>query len=196
MTFPSPSRKPLSRLTFHIAAAAVLLAAGCEAAPRSALREGDVVSAMVLPALERGTIDLSQWRGRTVLLNIWATWCGPCREEMPALERLSQALAPDRYAIVGISIDADRNLAREFARKLGVTFPLAIDASGTITRAVLGVSALPDTLVIGPDGRLAARVRGYVDWSPAALQAIMDPSGDLNPRRVVTTGANAPRALE
>lgn len=126
---------------------------------------------LVLAGLDGVPIRSADWRGRTVVLNIWATWCVPCREEMPALQRLHAALDPTQFRVIGLSVDEDANLVREFKLRYELSFPLALDPTGALAQGSLGSRALPDTLIVGPDGRLADRVAGGADWDAPAVRA-------------------------
>jgi thiol-disulfide isomerase/thioredoxin len=116
---------------------------------------------------------LSDFRGKTVLLNLWATWCVPCVAEMPALDRLAQRVTPG-IAVVALSSDRGGAAAVErFYRERQIAhLPVALDPGGAGARA-LGARGIPTTLIIGADGRERARLEGAADWgSPAAIAAI------------------------
>jgi peroxiredoxin len=116
---------------------------------------------------------LADYRGRVVLLNVWATWCAPCRVEMPSIERLHRELGPRGLAVVAVSIDdpGTDDAIREFARELGLTFEILHDAPGAIQRAYQ-TSGVPETFVIGPDGVIRKKVIGAADWASAANRAL------------------------
>ena len=98
--------------------------------------------------------DLAQWRGKTLVVNFWATWCEPCRDEMPALSRLNEGFSPNGVNFVGIALDTSANVAN-FAKKLAVNYPLLIAGpEGIELSQSLGntKSALPYTVVLGPRG--------------------------------------------
>ena len=176
--------------TFGPALLVAILLGGCTEPPPTAVKVGDKVPAMSIDALEGRALDSAEWRGRTVVLNIWATWCPPCRAEMPALDRLSRSLDPAGHLVVGLSLDKDSNLVREFARRYSVSFPLAVDPDGQTATRLLGTRVLPDTLIIAPDGRLADRVEGSAEWDSDAMRqrvvaARHKPGGSL--RRTSTT---------
>jgi peroxiredoxin len=128
-----------------------------------------------------------------VLLNIWATWCAPCRVEMPSIERLYRELGPRGLAVVAVSIDdPDTDDAiRDFARELGLTFEILHDAPGAIQRAYQ-TTGVPETFVIGPDGVIRKKVIGAADWASAANRALFaslldeaaaPPAGGARPAR-------------
>lgn len=121
-------------------------------------------------SLDGDTVSLADYRGQVVLLNVWATWCRPCVQEMPALERLHDALGAEGLTVLAVSVDApapgleDPNEAvRAFASQLGLTFPILVDASGRI-EGTFRVSGLPSTFVIDREGTLRQRILGPRPW--------------------------------
>lgn len=129
-----------------------------------------------MPELELIRADGSSWsladlRGQVVILNLWATWCPPCREEMPALQRLAEALPAEHFAVVGVSVDEDHFLVEEFLRRLEITFDVLVDPGGEVTDPVFAVRAFPETFLIGSDGTLRQRVLGAQEWDSREWQA-------------------------
>lgn len=129
-----------------------------------------------------GTVTLATYANRVVLLNVWATWCGPCREEMPSMQRLYGRFSPDDFEIAAISVDAPPDRSDDqgnpggdplaFARELGLTFPILLDPSGEIQR-IYGTSAVPESFLIGRDGVIYKKVAGATDWdSPANVELV------------------------
>lgn len=119
-------------------------------------------------------VRLADFRGRSVLFNIWATWCGPCREEMPSLDRLQAALGGEDFVVVPLSIDLDGlEGVREFYAELGLEqLGIYIDEFHMAVRA-LGVIGIPTTLLIDAQGREIARKAGPAEWdSPEVVAAI------------------------
>lgn len=113
--------------------------------------------------------DLSDWRGRHVILNIWASWCPPCVAEMPALERLHRR-AGERVAVVSVSVDESRGAARPLVEQLGLTFPVLLDQGGE-RLASWGTVKYPETWIIDPDGVVVERIIGARDWDDPAWVA-------------------------
>ena len=103
------------------------------------------------------TITLAQFRGRPLVINFWASWCPPCRKEMPALERAARALA-GRVSFVGLDTQDERGAGLAFARRMGVTYPLATDNAQVY--ASYGVSGLPTTFFVSAGGTLVGRQVG------------------------------------
>jgi len=132
--------------------AALVAAAGCgeEARPPVAASGDRLLEASLAPLNPGGRASLAEYRGQRVIVNFWATWCAPCREEMPDLQRLSDALAARGIAVIGVNVDADLNLAREFLLRHGVRFDNFADAGMAYSREALGITALPVTFALDP----------------------------------------------
>jgi peroxiredoxin len=117
-------------------------------------------------------VSLADLSGRVVLLNFWATWCLECRLEMSAFERLHREFSVQGLAVVGINAREGTSTIREYARELGLTFPLILDSKGTIN-AAYGVIGLPTTFLIGRDGRPVALAVGPREWASTPARAII-----------------------
>lgn len=135
--------------------------------------EGRAVPPELL-ALISGEGEAAQpWAGKMLILNIWATWCGPCRNEMPSLNRLWAILDPQRFAVAGISIDVDPLLVSEFLLQHGIGYSNFLDPSGKVVRE-LGLNTYPETLVISPDRRLVRRETGWRDWGTPEMVSLIE----------------------
>lgn len=127
-----------------------------------------------LPTFDGKTITLKNLRGKTVFLNFWATWCVPCREEMPAMERLYQEYKDKNFVIVAVNVKDRKQDALNFLKELKITYPAAFDPEGQVG-LLYGAWGLPTTYLIGPKGEGLARAWGPADWySPAARRLIKD----------------------
>jgi len=136
---------------------------------------GEHLPNMRLHRLDGVIQDFDAYRGKTTIVNIWATWCAPCRAELPSLQRLRDRLDPDRYIVIGISIDDDRDFVREFLRDLDITYANFYDPARRVTDGTLGVRSYPQTLLIGPDGRLLQRIVGSREWDhPGSIVGISE----------------------
>ncbi len=121
------------------------------------------------------TKGIDDYEGEVVLLNIWATWCAPCRVEMPSMERLQRQLGPKGLRIVAVSVDDPGMDARitAFAEELGLTFELLHDAPGAI-RTIYQTTGVPETFVIDRQGKIRRRIIGADDWSSPANVAFLE----------------------
>jgi thiol-disulfide isomerase/thioredoxin len=117
---------------------------------------------------------LEDWRGKMVLLNVWATWCAPCRAEMPTLDRLQERLGGEGFDVVALSVDrAGAGAVRKFFDETRVKLPIFIDQDGAAIRS-LGLFGLPATLLIGPDGNELARLAGPAEWDTPEMVAFFE----------------------
>jgi cytochrome c biogenesis protein CcmG/thiol:disulfide interchange protein DsbE len=115
-----------------------------------------------LPKLDGGgKSSLAAYKGKVVLLNYWASWCEPCRQEAPLLQRWQSRLEKGGATVLGIDVLDVSGDARAFARKYGLTYPILRDGNGN-SQTAYGILAYPETFVIGRNGRVAAAVRGEV----------------------------------
>ncbi|HEX6706441.1 MAG TPA: TlpA disulfide reductase family protein [Albitalea sp.] len=149
----------LVRAARWLAVAAVACAAGA-AVP--AVAPAAVAPDFTLRTMDGPNLRLQEQRGRVVLVNFWATWCGPCRQEMPHLNRLYDKYRSSGFTLLGVNIDDDARLAAEVAAKLGVRFPVLLDTDKKVSR-LYDMSAMPATIVIDRDGKVRFIHRGYRD---------------------------------
>lgn len=117
---------------------------------------------------------LTDYRGEVVLLNIWATWCIPCRTEMPSIEALHRALGPKGLKIVAVSIDneGDQQKILDFAKEFGLTFEMLHDPDGSI-QSIYRTTGVPETFVIGRDGVIRRKMIGAEDWNSEGNQRLL-----------------------
>ena len=123
------------------------------------------------------------YRGHVTLVNIWATWCGPCRQEMPAMQQLYDSLAPRGFRIAAVSIDQEGpQVVREFARDLGLSFDILHDQTGGIQQAYQ-TTGVPESFLLDSNGVIMKRVIGAHDWvSPvnrALIRRLLGDSGGV-----------------
>jgi thiol-disulfide isomerase/thioredoxin len=121
--------------------------------------------------LDGSALDLADYRGRVVVLNNWASWCAPCRDEAPAFAALAASSDPADVVVVGLNVTDEVAAARAFAAEVGMTYPSIVDSDGSILRTIPGVppSALPSTIVLDREGRIAAQVIGPTDGAELAV---------------------------
>ena len=117
------------------------------------------------PGLDGKMVRLSDYKGKVVLVNIWATWCPPCVDEMPSMEKLYQKFKGKNFEILAVSIDEPGLKAvAPFMKKSNLTFPALIDSEGTI-KAVYGITGVPESFIIDQQGILIKKIVGPVDWA-------------------------------
>jgi thiol-disulfide isomerase/thioredoxin len=112
-----------------------------------------------LTGLDGRRHDLSEYRGRVVLLNFWATWCIPCRAEIPDLEHEARTQDPSRVVFLGINWKEGSDAAQAFFTEIGATYPVLLDSDGSVYSRY-GVDALPQTFIVDRDGRLVSSRTG------------------------------------
>jgi peroxiredoxin len=115
-----------------------------------------------LPSAAGSNLRLREQRGQVVMLNFWATWCGPCRREMPHLNRIYGKYRPAGFLLLGVNVDEDPANARGLANKLGVQFPVLFDSKQSVSR-MYDLSTMPSTVIIDRDGRVRYIHLGYKD---------------------------------
>lgn len=138
------------------------------------LRVGTEVPRFTLPDLEGRSVTLPSLEGRVTFVNFWGTWCPPCRDEAPALERLYQSLRDEGFEILAVSIDdpGDETKVAAFKEEFGLSFPILLDDRKEAYRA-FGASGVPETFLIDASGRLHERFIGPRDWdNPRYARAV------------------------
>jgi peroxiredoxin len=114
------------------------------------------------------TYRLSDYRGKVVVLNFWATWCPPCREEMPAMERAHHKVKGGKIAIIAVNVGEDEDAVFGFTGLYPMSFPLPLDTDGSVTKKY-PVPGLPTTYIIDPNGTATHRAVGGRNWDDDAL---------------------------
>jgi thiol-disulfide isomerase/thioredoxin len=144
----------------------VVLLLGCsQSEPLSDnLTSGQPMPAFVLQGLNGEQSSLDAYRGKLVVLNVWATWCEPCRREMPNLQQLSDTLDPQRFVVLGLAEDDDPHVVREYLLDKQIGFVSFIDPGREISTELLGIQIFPYTLLIAPDGSFVQRFPGPREW--------------------------------
>ena len=122
-----------------------------------------VASDLVVPDLQGNAVRLSALRGKVVFLNLWATWCPPCREEMPSMERLYQRFRTRDFTMLAVSADEDKAAVEAFVKDHQVSFPVLFDPQRQVGDAY-GVWGYPETFLIDRAGTIVEHVRGPRPW--------------------------------
>ena len=146
--------KPLSRRL----AIAVLLTAALPAA--AVLQPSSPAPDFTLRSMDGPNLRLAEQRGRVVMVNFWATWCGPCRQEMPHLNKLYDKYRDSGFVLLGVNIDDNARAATDLATKLGLKFPVLLDTDKAVSR-LYDLGSMPATVLIDRDGKVRHLHRGY-----------------------------------
>lgn len=142
----------------------VLFAAACtkREAPVS---EGSIAPDFTLKDLSRRDVRLSDFRGKVVLLNFWATWCPPCREEIPSMMKLNQAMAGKPFQMLAVSLDeGGRDAVDTYFKKSGTMLPALLDTDNATSKRY-GTTGVPETFVLDKKGVILKKIVGGMDWS-------------------------------
>jgi len=113
-----------------------------------------------LAARGGGEISLSQYRGQVVMINFWATWCGPCRQEMPLLESIYKKYGKMGFVLLGVNVEPDPSAAEEWLKQTPVSFPILYDTDSKVSK-LYKVTGMPSSVFIDRQGRLRVLHRGY-----------------------------------
>ena len=129
-----------------------------------------------LPLLDGTDFTLSQQKGKVIFLNFWATWCPPCRDEMPSMEALYQRFKDSGLEIIAVNLRESSNDVNAFMNQYKLTFPAALDSRGSVG-AMYNVRAIPTTYIIDRRGLIVGQLVGSIDWNTprviAAFEALL-----------------------
>jgi peroxiredoxin len=139
---------------------AILILAAAFAAPAAQATAPSAAGDFTLPARDGGTVRLSELRGQVVMINFWASWCGPCRQEMPLLQQLYGKYEPLGFTLLGVNVEPDSAQAQDWLEKVSVSFPILFDRDNKVS-AQFGVEAMPSTVLIDREGNVRHVHRGY-----------------------------------
>ncbi len=128
---------------------------------------------LALEGMDGHLLHLSDLRGRVVFLNFWATWCGPCRQEMPAMERLHRTFERRGLAVLAVNFGESRSDLQEFTRALSLSFPVALDAQTDAAHA-MGIRGLPVSILLDRDGRILWKALGSREWDSPVSRAYFE----------------------
>ncbi|MCX2862767.1 TlpA disulfide reductase family protein [Paucibacter sp. PLA-PC-4] len=157
-----------------LAAATTLPFAAVAEALRRPWPKGQATPPLTLPGFESPARSLAEVKGRPVLLNFWASWCEPCRAEMPSLELLAQRHEADGLLVLAVNHRETDAAIRRFLQAMPISLPIARDADGATSRS-FGVRIFPTSVLIARDGRAAFSVIGELDWTGAQARQWIAP---------------------
>lgn len=140
---------------------------------------GDVAPDFQLEDTDGNMVSLSGLRGKVVLVNLWATWCPPCREEMPSMERLYEAMADEDFVMLAVNAEANgKEVVPQFLKSTPYNFPILYDDQGVV-QGLYGVSKFPESFIVRKDGVIAEKIIGPLDWaSPKTIAYFKNLSQD------------------
>ena len=141
-----------------------LVALGLASAPpaaRAVIAPASAAPDFTLRAMTGPNMRLQEQRGRVVMINFWATWCGPCRQEMPKLNKIYQKYGESGFVLMSVNVDDDIRNAADVAAKLGVSFPVLWDTDKKVSK-LYDLSTMPSTVLIDRDGKVRYVHRGYL----------------------------------
>jgi len=144
----------------QFAVIAALVGALTFAAQTQAVEVNTPAPDFTLETLSGPNLRLQEYRGDVVLINFWASWCGPCRQEMPILDRLHQRYQEAGFAVLGVNVEGKRKAAEKVTNKSKVTFPVLIDAGQKVSETY-DLEAMPTTVVVDRNGQIRYIHRGY-----------------------------------
>jgi peroxiredoxin len=131
--------------------------------PRQLVNIGETAPDFVLPALGSGSISLRDYRGQVVLVNFWATWCAPCVEETPGLEKFAEEVRNHGVTVLGVSVDTDAAALQRFVAQNHLSFSIARDPSQAVASRY-GTFKFPETYILDREGRVAEKIIGAANW--------------------------------
>ena len=130
---------------------------------------GGATPPLALADIEGRQHRLESYRGKVVLVNFWATWCEPCRDEMPSIERLRRSMDGRPFAVLAVNLAEPDSRIRAFLEKIPVGFPVLLDRDTAVAKA-WKARILPATYIVGPDGKIRYAHLGELDWSQESVR--------------------------
>lgn len=153
----------------------VLLASGCDKkeSPPLKIALGQSFPELKVENLINQPVSIKPVQGKVLMINVWATWCAPCRHELPSLQRLAESLGEEQFTLIGLSIDDDEHLVSEYLIDKKINITSYIDKDLSEVEGVLGVKVFPSTFVIDQNGILVEITEGWLEWDTPEIIASM-----------------------
>ena len=130
---------------------------------------GDSAPDFSVPAFPSGSLDLKNYHGQIVVLNLWATWCPPCVEETPSLEQFAEKMRDRGVIVLSISVDEDQKALQDFIQENHISYPVGRDPDRSLS-ARYGTFQFPETYILDRQGKVAEKVMGAIDWNDPRIQ--------------------------
>lgn len=159
-------RKPDHWLRILLISLTAIICSSCDSKSPPALKihKGQSVSELSVTDVNANPAQLVLANGKTTILNVWATWCGPCRHEMPSLDQLANSLDKEKIEVIGLSVDTDDHVVREFLIERKVGFKSYMDPNMTVANDIFGIRVFPSTFVFSASGQLLEVIEGWREW--------------------------------
>ena len=152
---------------------------------------GGATPPLVLQDLDGRPHRLEDYRGKVVLINFWATWCEPCRAEMPALNKLRASLAGQPFAVLAVNLAEPESRVKRFMEQVPLDFPVLLDRDTAVARG-WKARILPASFLVGPDGRIRYSVLGEIDWTDERVRKLilaLMPRDAIQPRAALSASS-------
>lgn len=127
--------------------------------------EAFIAPEFTVPSLTGGAVKLSNYRGKVVFINFWATWCATCKVEMPSMEKLYQRFKDRGFEMLTISVDKDRSLIEPFMKEYALTFPVLLDPDSQVAKRKYKTTGVPETFIVNREGIIVHKAIGPRDWA-------------------------------
>jgi len=156
------------RTIFSIIFLAALISTSAYADTPGEVERGSYLRDLELNGFNGETKKFSDFKGKPLIINVWASWCGPCRSEMGSLQRLERRYGGKQFNVIGISTDDDRDAAAAFIKEAQIKFENFLDHH-VILENMLGANTIPLTILVDAKGRVLEKVRGAQEWDSAEI---------------------------
>lgn len=151
----------------------ILILSACDRSKQQSHAAGDRFPLTDLSRLLSVADSRHDFSGKTLVINFWATWCAPCREEMATLQQLSDGIDKKHFLVLGVSVDEDSNLMREFLYQHNIKFANYLDKDKSLAQNILGIRAYPETFIVSPQGVIVHRIAGQQDWNSPSIHSLL-----------------------
>lgn len=136
--------------------------------------EAFIAPEFTVPSLTGGAVKFSNYRGKVVFINFWATWCATCKVEMPSMEKLYQRFKDRGFEMLTISVDKDRSLIEPFMKEYALTFPVLLDPDSQVAKRKYKTTGVPETFIVNREGIIVHKAIGPRDWATEETMAAFE----------------------
>jgi thiol-disulfide isomerase/thioredoxin len=175
-------RAQLSSMLFILIIASGLSA--CTGKTENSPDTGEIFPLSILSQVRNIDGRKIDFKNKTLLINFWATWCTPCRKEMPDLQKLSEALDQSQFAVIGISVDDDTNLVKEFLLHHKIRFINFQDEKLKTASRLLDIQVFPETFIVSPTGTIIKRITGEQAWDEKLFKKLLEKTDQVESKLV------------